>query len=62
MPKSDRGSLFGGRSVEHEVPSYRDHQAMDALDQAGYPVLPIYITKQGDWYAGEGPAQPGPLP
>jgi D-alanine-D-alanine ligase len=27
---------------------------MDALDQAGFPILPIYITKQGDWYAGEG--------
>jgi D-alanine-D-alanine ligase len=46
--------LFGGRSVEHEVSVISGHQAMDALDQAGYPVLPIYITKQGDWYAGEG--------
>ena len=46
--------LFGGRSVEHEVSVLSGHQAMDALDQAGFPVLPIYITKQGDWYAGEG--------
>jgi len=46
--------LFGGRSVEHEVSVISGHQAMDALDQAGFPVLPIYITKQGDWYAGEG--------
>jgi D-alanine-D-alanine ligase len=46
--------LFGGRSVEHEVSVISGHQAMDALDQAGYPILPIYITKQGDWYAGEG--------
>jgi D-alanine-D-alanine ligase len=46
--------LFGGRSVEHEVSVISGHQAMDALDQAGYPVLPIFITKQGDWYAGEG--------
>jgi D-alanine-D-alanine ligase len=46
--------LFGGRSVEHEVSIISGHQAMDALDQAGFPVLPIYITKQGDWYAGEG--------
>jgi D-alanine-D-alanine ligase len=46
--------LFGGRSVEHEVSIISGHQAMDALDQAGFPVLPVYITKQGDWYAGEG--------
>jgi hypothetical protein len=46
--------LFGGRSVEHEVSVISGHQAMDALDQAGYPILPIFITKQGDWYAGEG--------
>ncbi|HEX7491952.1 MAG TPA: D-alanine--D-alanine ligase family protein [Candidatus Limnocylindrales bacterium] len=46
--------LFGGRSVEHEVSVISGHQAMDALDQAGYQILPIFITKQGDWYAGEG--------
>jgi len=46
--------LFGGRSVEHEVSVISGHQVMDALDQAGFPILPIYITKQGDWYAGEG--------
>jgi D-alanine-D-alanine ligase len=46
--------LFGGRSVEHEVSVISGHQVMDALDQAGYPILPIYVTKQGDWYAGEG--------
>jgi D-alanine-D-alanine ligase len=46
--------LFGGRSVEHEVSVISGHQAMDALDQAGFPILPIFITKQGDWYAGEG--------
>jgi len=46
--------LFGGRSVEHEVSVISGHQVMDALDAAGFPVLPVYITKQGDWYAGEG--------
>jgi D-alanine-D-alanine ligase len=45
--------LFGGRSVEHEVSVISGHQAMDALDQAGFPILPIFITKQGDWYAGQ---------
>jgi D-alanine-D-alanine ligase len=46
--------LFGGRSVEHEVAVISGHQVMDALDAAGFHVLPVYITKQGDWYAGEG--------
>ncbi|HEX7590786.1 MAG TPA: hypothetical protein VF375_02455, partial [Candidatus Limnocylindrales bacterium] len=54
MSKPTVAVLFGGRSVEHEVSVISGHQAMDALDQAGYPVLPIFITKQGDWYAGEG--------
>ena len=54
MPNPTVAVLFGGRSVEHEVSVISGHQAMDALDQAGHPVLPIYITKQGDWYAGEG--------
>jgi D-alanine-D-alanine ligase len=54
MPNPTVAVLFGGRSVEHEVSVISGHQAMDALDQAGFPILPIYITKQGDWYAGEG--------
>ena len=54
MPNPTVAVLFGGRSVEHEVSVISGHQVMDALDQAGFPVLPIYITKQGDWYAGEG--------
>ena len=54
MSKPTVAVLFGGRSVEHEVSVISGHQAMDALDQAGFPILPIYITKQGDWYAGEG--------
>lgn len=45
--------LFGGRSVEHEVSVITGHQIMDALKAAGYAVLPIYITKDGEWYAGE---------
>jgi D-alanine-D-alanine ligase len=54
MPNQTVAVLFGGRSVEHEVSVISGHQAMDSLEQAGFPILPIYITKQGDWYAGEG--------
>jgi D-alanine-D-alanine ligase len=45
--------LFGGRSVEHEVSVITGHQIMDALKAAGHLVLPIYLTKDGEWYAGE---------
>jgi D-alanine-D-alanine ligase len=44
--------LFGGRSVEHEVSIITGHQIMDALEVAGYLLLPIYLTKEGVWYAG----------
>lgn len=46
--------IFGGRSVEHEVSVITAHQGMDALNVAGFEVLPIYISKNGYWYAGEG--------
>ncbi len=45
--------LFGGRSVEHEVSVITGHQIMDALKAAGYQILPIYLTKDGEWYAGD---------
>lgn len=47
------GVIFGGRSVEHEVSVITAHQGMDALEVAGFIVLPIYISKSGYWYAGE---------
>lgn len=45
--------LFGGRSVEHEVSVITGHQIMDAAKAAGHRVLPIYLTKDGEWYAGD---------
>jgi D-alanine-D-alanine ligase len=45
--------LFGGRSVEHEVSVITGHQIMDALKAAGHRVLPIFLAKDGEWYAGE---------
>lgn len=54
MPKQTVAVLFGGRSVEHEVSVLSAHQVMDALEVAGYPLLPVFITKEGSWYAGRG--------
>jgi len=44
--------LFGGKSVEHEVSIISAVQAMAALDQATYDVIPVYITKANEFYSG----------
>lgn len=44
--------MFGGRSVEHEVSVISAQQAMAAANKDKYNVIPIYITKQGDFYTG----------
>jgi D-alanine-D-alanine ligase len=54
MAKLTVAVLFGGRSVEHEVSVISAHQVMDALEVAGYDLLPIFIDKQGAWFAGKG--------
>lgn len=54
MAKQIVAVLFGGRSVEHEVSVISAHQAMDALEVAGYELLPVFIDKQGAWFAGKG--------
>ncbi|MCL2080870.1 MAG: D-alanine--D-alanine ligase [Oscillospiraceae bacterium] len=44
--------FFGGRSVEHEVSVISACQAMAAMKK--YNPIPIYITKDGGMYTGEG--------
>jgi D-alanine-D-alanine ligase len=46
------GVIFGGRSVEHDVSIVSAHQAMAVLGE-DHDVVPIYITREGLWYAGE---------
>ncbi len=46
------GVLFGGESVEHEVSIISAIQAMNKLDSEKYDIIPIYITKEGEWYTG----------
>jgi len=52
MPHQNVAVVFGGRSVEHEVSIISASQVMDALEVANYKVLPVYVTKEGAWYAG----------
>ena len=46
------GVIYGGESVEHEVSIISAVQAMNKLDNEKYEIIPIYITKEGEWYTG----------
>ena len=47
------GVIFGGETVEHEVSIISAMQAMNKLDQEKYDIIPIYITKDREWYTGD---------
>ncbi len=49
------GVLFGGRSGEHEVSLESARAVMAGLEQAGYEVVPIGITKEGRWLVSGDP-------
>jgi D-alanine-D-alanine ligase len=45
------GLIFGGRSGEHEVSVRSARAVIEGLDAAKYEVVPIAITKEGNWLA-----------
>ncbi len=47
------GVLFGGKTVEHEISIISAIQAMGYLNREKYDVIPIYITKNNEFYVGE---------
>lgn len=47
------GVIFGGETVEHEVSVISAIQAMNKIDEEKYEIIPIYITKDREWYTGE---------
>ena len=47
------GVLFGGKTVEHEISIISAIQAMGYLNRDKYDVIPIYITKNNEFYVGE---------
>src|SRR5687768_12185011 len=49
MKKLRVGVIFGGRSGEHEVSIRTARAVIDAIDQRRYEVVPIAITKEGNW-------------
>lgn len=50
--KLNVGVIFGGKSVEHEVSIITAIQAMNHIDDDKYEIIPIYITKDLQWYTG----------
>lgn len=47
------GILYGGPSVEHEISIISAVQAMQNIDQDKYELIPIYVTKDRQWYTGK---------
>lgn len=47
------GVFFGGKSVEHEISVISAIQAIYAFDRDKYDIVPVYITKENEMYAGE---------
>lgn len=45
--------VYGGVSPEHEVAVITALQVMNALAGAGFSVMPVYISKQGNWFLGD---------
>ena len=46
------GVMFGGKSVEHEISIISALQAIASMDKEKYDVIPIYITKNNEFYVG----------
>lgn len=46
------GVIFGGESAEHEVSIISAIQAINKMSEEKYDIIPIYITKDRQWYTG----------
>jgi len=46
--------VFGGRSTEHEISVLTGLEVLKALDPRRYAPIPVYITREGQWYTGSG--------
>ncbi|MFV0254765.1 MAG: D-alanine--D-alanine ligase family protein [Erysipelotrichaceae bacterium] len=47
------GVIFGGESVEHEISIISAQQAIKALDADKYDIIPIYLSKDCQFYYGD---------
>ena len=46
--------LFGGRSSEYEVSLKSAYSVLSNADREKYDILPVGITREGEWYFFEG--------
>lgn len=53
MSKLNIALLFGGPSSEHEISCATAAGVMGAIDRQKYNLIPVAITKSGDWQIGE---------
>lgn len=53
MSKLQLGVFYGSRTCEHDVSIISAVQLMRAADREKYDVIPVYISKQGEWFTGE---------
>lgn len=44
--------VYGGVSPEHDVAIVTALQVMHALKEADFDVMPVYVSKSGNWYLG----------
>ncbi|HEV8159468.1 MAG TPA: hypothetical protein VGP58_10580, partial [Pyrinomonadaceae bacterium] len=47
--KTRIGIIFGGRSGEHEISIRSAKTVIEQIDKNKYQVVPIAITKEGNW-------------
>ena len=53
MAKLNVALLFGGPSSEHEISCATAAGVMGAIDRSKYNLIPVGITKTGEWIVGE---------
>ena len=55
MEKKKIAVIFGGNSTEYEVSLQSAFSVLEAVNSEKYDVIPIGITRNGDWYHYKGP-------
>ena len=53
MSKIQLGVFYGSRTCEHDVSIISAVQLMRAANREKYDVIPVYISKQGEWFTGD---------
>lgn len=54
MKKKKIAVIFGGKSTEYEVSLQSAFSVFENLDPAKYDIIPVGITRNGDWYHYKG--------